>query len=444
MIYILFIILVLLFIILFNMDKYDMTSPAKVFVFGFLFQSMWAVAYARKWELGLHVNTFLTITLGIIEFVLVCFIVKMFFNKKYKEVRQKKHLDLIKIDNWKKILYLVSISIFTVVYLYYIVKAVDGNFGSLSGIKEAIAKYDNYAKFTDNFDLVRMPFLISNIRIAIIASGYWFGYVILYNFIIDKKVKPIEIIILIVTVVLSIMNGSRTPAFMMIVALISYYLILKFKKSNYKEKIDFKVVRNIAIIGLVFIVTFISFGSLLGRKSQRKPLDYLAIYIGAEVKNLDLFLQEKDIIEKNTIFASQTLKPVVDTIGQKIGFEGYERYRLDLPFRSVNGMGLGNVYTTFYPYIYDFGYVGVVVFVFFMALISQVVYEFIRKTKLSSVPQISILMYGIIFGCLLLSFFSNKFYENIVTVNFLKNIVVWLLCNWFFTKLDIKKIKENK
>ena len=442
MIYLLFIVLAIMLIILFKINKYDITSPAIVFIFGFVFQAAWAMAYAEKWELGLHLNTFLTITLGTLEFAVVCLLIKYIFSKKKKK-EEPAHLDIIKIANWKEIIYLVCISGFTVLYLYLVVKAVDGSFNSLSSISDAIAKFDKYSKFTDSFEVVRMPFLVSNIRTAIIASGYWFGYVILNNFIVNKKVKVLEVIIYIVTMILSVLSGSRTPAFMMIVALIAYFVILKAKNNNYKTNIDFKVIRNIAIIGVVFVATFVSFGNLLGRNVQTKPVDYLAIYIGAEVKNLDLFLQEKDTYAKNEIFASQTLKPLVETYGKKIGFKGYKEYRLDLPFRSVKGNNLGNVYTTFYPYVYDFGYLGVAIFVFIMAAISQVVYEFIRRTNMKLTPQISILMYGIIFGCLLLSFFSNKFYETITNLNFIKSIVTWLLCNLFFVKLFNTKKKEN-
>ena len=127
------------------------------------------------------------------------------------------------------------------------------------------------------------------------------------------------------------------------------------------------------------------------------------------------------------------------TLGKKIGFNGFEDYKLDLPFRSVNNLDLGNVYTTFYPYIYDFGYIGEFILVLIMAIISQVVFEFTKDTKTMECPSLSILTYSNIVNCLILSFFSNKFYENIISISMLKNIVFWWLFSLFLCKINYKE-----
>ena len=186
-------------------------------------------------------------------------------------------------------------------------------------------------------------------------------------------------------------------------------------------------------------MVFVLYAKIMGRNMQSNSIfDYLSVYLGAEVKNLDLFLQEKNNIEKNTIWGSQTFIAIIATWGKKIGFNGYHEYKLDLPFRSVNGVGLGNVYTTFYPYIYDFGYIGCIVLVAIMAILSQVCYEIIKKIRGKKNVQICVLIYGVIYSCLLLSFFSNKFFENIFSMNFIKYIVIWFLLNLVFCEFDYK------
>ena len=83
MIYLLFIILAVMLVILFKINKYDITSPSIVFVFGFVFQAAWAMAYAQKWELGLHLNTFLMLVclqvLLLLQFLQVIFLLLNIF-----------------------------------------------------------------------------------------------------------------------------------------------------------------------------------------------------------------------------------------------------------------------------------------------------------------------------------------------------------------------------
>ena len=147
--------------------------------------------------------------------------------------------------------------------------------------------------------------------------------------------------------------------------------------------------------------------NLLGRNVSKKPFEYVSIYCGAQVKNLDIFLQNKDSISKNNIWGSQTFIYLVKSYGEKIGFKGYEPYKLDLPFQKVGDNDLGNVYTTFYPYIYDFGYVGEFILVLIMSIISHLVYESIKIRKVDKNYNVLILSYGIIVSSLALSFFSN-------------------------------------
>ena len=54
MIYVLAISLLIIFIISFILNKKDIVSPSFIFSFGFVFQSIWAVVYAKKWENQQH------------------------------------------------------------------------------------------------------------------------------------------------------------------------------------------------------------------------------------------------------------------------------------------------------------------------------------------------------------------------------------------------------
>ena len=76
MIYLLLLVLGVLCVTSFFIFKKDIIAPSFIFSLGFTIASFFAVIYAKKWELGLHLNTFLVISLGVTEFIVVSYIVK--------------------------------------------------------------------------------------------------------------------------------------------------------------------------------------------------------------------------------------------------------------------------------------------------------------------------------------------------------------------------------
>lgn len=449
MIYLLLLVLVLLCVISFFVFKKDIISPAFIFSLGFTIASVFAVIYAKKWELGLHLNTFLVISLGVAEFLTVSYAVHFIFKKinekKIKESSQssceKNESGYIKVNRIMECLYLIFILIISSVYLYYIVKSVDGNFSSFTSVFEAMSKYDSVLKFSDQS--ISLPFIITNLELLVIASGYWFIYIAINNYLYTKKVNIVEIFIIIVSIVSSMLSGSRTVAFMMLFAAITIFIVLMQKKKNDNNIFTFKFARNILILGCIFISVFYFSAMAWGRVAKDDKMYYFAIYCGAEIKNLDMFLQD-DFVGNNKIWGSQTFYSIVQTLIKKVGINDHQGYKLDLPFRNINGLNLGNVYTTFYPYIYDFGYIGEFWLVLIMAIISQLVYELTKNAKQKNYPSLSILVYSNIVNCLILSFFSNKFYENIIAMDMIKKIIFWTILSFIFCRFDWKKFMLSK
>ena len=322
----------------------------------------------------------------------------------------------------------------------FIVSSVGGNIFDIKNIASYISEFDKTVKFSENF--IKTPFLVGNMRTLVLAVGTWFIYITINNFISKRKIDFYDISIIIISMVLSLLNGSRTPLFFMISSGLVYFLLITtMNNKQINNKFDLKILLKVGIVGIAFLCLFGTFAKMLGRDIKENPMDYLAIYCGAEVKNLDLFLQE-DHDRDAQYFGAQTFQPLIASIGRKIDSDAFENYKLDLPFRKVGGYNLGNVYTTFYPYIYDFGYPGLVFFVMIMAFISQIIYEKAQKIK-DGYPSIWTIAYGSVFSCLLLSFFSNKFYENVFTTDFVKRLIIWYLCILFFCKFDFKKMMKK-
>jgi oligosaccharide repeat unit polymerase len=439
---ILFVLLIVILALIFKKTNKDIFEPSFLFSFGFLALSFMALINCKKWSFDLHFNTFLVVFLGVSEFCIVCYFVKKYYVIKCKKNRLKKlnKLSQIQLPLYFEIAYLVLSIVACGIFLYYVVSSVGGNITSISSIISSIGKYDYLSKFTDNYNIVKLPFIVSNLRFAIIAVGYIFNYILVTNYFYNKKINKVEVAISIVAIISTFLDGSRTGAFYYAFAFIAMIFIVKNIKSNYKNNFSLNAFKKIIVVFLIFIVSFIPLAKVLGRDTKNVNFfDYISIYCGGQLKNLDMALQEGNFPRDSKIFGSQTFYTLNKTLGEKLKINNYEPYHLDAPFRTVNGYNLGNVYTTFYPYIYDFGYVGEFVFVLIMAIISQSLYETIKIKKKKNGLNIYILTYSFVASTLIMSFFSNKFYENVVSMVLVKYLLVWLFCIFCFEFYNNRK-----
>lgn len=428
MIYLLLILLGVLILASLHFNEYDIIAPSVLFTTSITLGVIFAALYANKWELELGNNTFFVVFGGTLIFIIVSLAIKVLFLKKigFPEDNEST-LNNFTVSKWKLYLFIIF-EIFVICYtLYSVVVAVDGDFNSIT---ESIVKYRNINMFSDT--RIWLPKILTYSRVIVNASGYWFSYLLVLDLLIKKKVNFSFLIIIMLSMVSSYILGGRNGLINIVVStVISYFIVLNYQV-GFGLNLNWKMVlRLLVLLGIVFI-SFESLALLIGRSgfSGASGLDYLAIYIGAPIKNLDLFLQELNSFDK--VDQSQTFNHIFNWIGRK--FNKPELiYSLDLPFRTVNNHILGNVYTVFYPYIYDFGYIGVPVLVSIMAVISQTLYEYVKRgIKNSKMPLIRSIVYAYLANSLVMSFFSNKFYEQHFNTGFIQTVIIWWLFNLFF------------
>ena len=108
-------------------------------------------------------------------------------------------------------------------------------------------------------------------------------------------------------------------------------------------------------------------------------------------------------------------------------------------FLSFNGYFLGNVYTTFYALLGDFGFAGCLLAVAIMAAMSQCAYSVALRSRNSY--SVAVILYAFISFQLFMSFFSSNFYQNIFNTGFIKFIIPIVL---FKCYVSIKSSRENE
>lgn len=423
-----FLTMILLIILIFNLKIYknDVVEPAIIFNSSFLISSFVLIFAATKWKVDISMITVLTITFSVILFSFMCYCLKNFFNKNQtinkQDSKENTQKETINIKNWLLISYAVFSLLIVILNVYFTVKAVDGDFKHIGA---ALYKFRNYTlryKYELNF-----PPIIDMLGGIIHASSYYFMYIIINNYIVNKKVNILLIIIVIITSFSTVLDGTRGAIINIILSFIPLFYILYYKHNGKKFKVNRKVLIIFSILCIIFLTQFQKTALILGRSDAKEfdNTDYVYIYLGAPIYNLDSFLNQEIIDEK--YIGIHTFSSIYDEFGNFTPENTQS-------FRTLNGNNIGNVYTILFDFICDGKFIGLLLGIILMASISQIIYETINKKIIEkkdiSKPNILILIYAYIFGGLVFAFFGNKFFTQIFNTGVIKYILLWCILNF--------------
>lgn len=449
MIYFLIVGLIFVLWISFTSNKGDIMTPSFLFTAPFVVACICAAVYSNKWSLDLHLNTLLVILLGCLEFTLVCILVHATYGRRIVsriKVNPQKYQAFtgvdFKIKTWK-IVSLCVVQVISAVVVVRSMRSTLSQYGVGGGSLSSIMYYFREYQIFQDYD-VSLSSLASNLRLFSIASSYIVIYVLVNNII--CKVPGRNLLPLIASIALGVINsvllGARGEAIQLIVAAIVIYFLLMRKYNGWKPKVKFKTIILVGILLFVIIITFKSTGNLLGRgeASYAKTMtvsafDEVAKYLGAEIKNLDIFLQDNWSDRKST-YGNQTFGNILLWISNQLNL-GW-KIEKDLPFQRVNGISLGNVYTVFYTFIYDFGYMGEIFLVPVMALFSQILYDRIPLDGNRSKVSFRIILSSYVLFLIAFSFFGERVFSYVLNISFVKYILIWYMMIWYFTRLKVK------
>lgn len=397
----------------------DIFSPFCVFCEMFLIAEFLCLFFARMYKVEIHLNTILVIALGMIAFG----IVSAFFYMKRVDVRnygEQHSRNYISINYLIQLVFLI-LEFLVVFYHTKYIKDVVAAFGySTSSIFDIAGKYHvitlfNYNNFIEK--AVSASFIYRHGIVWITAYAYVLLYILINNLAVKKKIEIIQIIYLGIYAFDQMLSGGRTALFRMITAILIITVIcFGLNKRRNFTKLLFK------IVGIIFgiILLLIGINMLLNRTGENSTLNLILesiyVYIGAPIQNLDTYLQGTRHTPE--LWGSQVFRNIYTYLGGKYGISQY-LYQLDLPFLKHNGLNTGNVYTTFYQFYYDFGYDGIVPLMAIIALYFSCAYRKIYNNK-----PFTIIIYAYLFNDLIMLIFSDRFYETVASIGFVKHLLV--------------------
>ncbi len=392
----------------------NIVAPSVLFSAGFAGSILCALAYQGKWGFSLHFNTFLVIAGGIATFIAFSALTKHLFEQV--RLRRRKGAGAagaasgetatlgVREPATVALLILAALDVVTMVWMLVKIQA----FFPDASLAEAIRKYDGAIKFSTKDLSFGSP--LTQLKSLALFTGYYVCFVVAYEIHLHhvRTLKFLAAALALVSAItLSLATGGREQAICYVVTTIACFLLIRIRTGRH-ARLTPKTAVIALVVAAAVVAAFLVFAAVRG--VQQSSTDYIAEYLGAEIHNLDHFLNNYSP-HKILVWGGMTFANLLNFIGDKLHIAALN-YQLDLPFLKSNGYDMGNVYTTFYAFIYDFGYAGVPILTAIMAVASQAAFEMASRVAKATRADFWITVYAYLAFQVLFCFFSNKFYEN--------------------------------
>lgn len=428
------VILLMITVFSYSFGRRELTFPPFLFSLGFAVSTACAIAMAPAWGLSIRINTFIVLVAGATLFtVCACCIHVLFFKRKGGgDLEAAPKVSTLPLDvRILPLLFALGIQIIVLLGMLYFVS----NWYPEVDLFTALGRYKEALTFSTQAP--SFPFPLKQLVNFDKAAGYVFAF-LLAECVELKHWKKASICAANVLLVafLGLVVGGRFLA--LSYPFMAFVILMLLRYRNEVTRLPRSMIISVICFGAVFVLMFqmLSFG----RSGSLSFFEYLSIYLGAPISNLNHYLQLENL-GGSIPFGRMTFYCLYTYIGLKFGITEWQ-YNFDLPFLSSNGFSMGNVYTTYYSFLYDFGYVGLIVLVVVMATISQFVYEKARRGT-GKFQDLWILFSAFISYQLIFSFFSDKFYEEIVSPGFITMSVYLLIARYFLCHFNIREFASK-
>ncbi len=258
-----------------------------------------------------------------------------------------------------------------------------------------------------------------NIGISFLRA---FGYVSLYNLVIAllcKDRKPFKYIIPIVCLIIYfILTTGRGPFIGFFSALLFDVVIVQKKRG--KEISNKKIIKITLLSFVLFILLFFILGNIIG-KGGMGFWDSLSIYAGSSIICFDNAINNP--ISYSPQFG-QSLFAGVYNILRTLGFDVASQ-SMHAEFFYWGGRYESNVYTSFMPFIKDFGFVISIILQFPLGLLSGI---FWREYYNGSRHPLLTITFGRFFaGAFVMYSISENFLSTVLSMNALAEIAFYFM-----------------
>lgn len=450
MIYLLLIVFLSMLYLTFEKFDKDIVAPPVVLVAGYTLSIACATVNVKNWAIDLHVNTFFVLVYGTLLFVVTGYIVKKWMEKKYTclEVNIKQKLTPISINTKYLYVYIAFQILVMLIWIWNIYSVTDslGNYESFSERMVAFREWSSYGTdWINNYLYV----IINQFNQISTNSPYLFLYIIVYNYFVNKNLN--DTTFLFISIILSIiemlLTGGRGIVVYLVFSFGLYYVSFYFFFYKSHIMIDRKKILEICLIGIIGALLFYYIKGAVGRGTEdidvKNLIPYITMYAGGSIQLLDMFLQ--DPIDVSNIWGKEVFYGLNSQL-IRMEILDIEPYIPHLEFRiATTGASLGNVYTAYRSYIYDFGFIGLTVLpVIFSTIVNSLYYNVLYKSN-NCIINYKLLFYSLVFPAIFFDFARCIFYSSICSFTTIKQFIFLVILTGIFVRdFRIKDLWNNK
>ncbi|OUN46866.1 hypothetical protein B5G22_07140 [Limosilactobacillus reuteri] len=428
MVILLFILFLILTVITYIVFKKDIMAPPFIFCAMYTFSIGLALTEYSNWELSSYSFSAFSIYFGgAIIFVMMAVLSNQSINALYGTSDYIFKENEIKNQYVNKffLLLIIVVDLVALVLLIKDVKSLTGG-GSLSHMMEV------YRSLTSYSSKAQLPGYDQQLTKFVTASAYICGFLLINNFMSKNYNKYILLLALpeIIYCIYSIYLSNRLNLLQLIAALVVYYCFLKSVKNGNiigSVKLLFKVL----IVFITMLLLFYLIRLMVGRTSSSGTgvIDYLAMYVGGPVKLFDLYMQNP---LKSDFWGKETFYGLIRNL-RSFGLVNFPDYISHKEFRSINGIGLGNIYTAYRPWIADFGIGGMLILQSIFGLFFNSLYFLIKKINYYH-HIFLLILYGYVITPVFMHPIDDHFYSMFFNLGFVSYLIIFYLIYWILTR----------
>jgi|GEM_PF-2829738 len=421
-----------------TINSYDIMHPSVIYCMIVFIHVVICIFAQARFAINIHIPTILVFLTSDFIFTFASIIGIC----KKKEAAEKEELKEIPISNALFII-LAVMQIIVIVLFYQYLKRIAIMFGSSTSLTEMINLYNNVTKFW----YVTIPFEESMVfRILnpfCHAATFVALYVFVNNLVAVRKFNPLPLINVLLWSLQVVLNGSRSPLGRMFMAAVFLFYILnrKYRPDQFSNRRFIKKALRWIMVFAVLMILVVNFIRIPNQNTRIG--DYIFNYTGANIVNLDNYLMRNHFLligQSRPSFGAATFFQAYGWLA-KYHIFNVKDYSDLARFSFSNGIEIGNVYTTFANFIYDFGYIGVLPLFSILAFFYSGMYKRSQDTKVSGKINIYILIYAYLFFDLCMLLFSNNFYNAIANMEFVKYFLMTvfiIICLRFLERFKFK------
>lgn len=432
---ILLLFLLLLIVVLNFVFQFDWFEPSIIMTSTMFLSVLLAYFSMNKWCYNISSITFFAISLGYFSFFLGS--IYIFFVLKNSIVKTNSY-SYNNIQFFDNNIMLFCLSVFMIILAIFSFKEIynlslslnkhDGFFGIIKTVRYALERQEiNFSRY-----------MIYRFLIAKVIS-YTFLYIFCFKIFFDSfKFQNLKFLIpcaLFIPFIIFTTGRMDLMKFLIFVTVI--IAILYKRKYGLFFKRNIKLNLLLFIFASIFLSMFFVFGHFTGKiiTKTRSPFTILSHYGGLSIPALDIVLNESFI--ENEYIGQNTLANVYRIVRKFDSSAPNVKYFL--PFVNFKNIST-NVYTAISRYIKDFGYLGMMVIMFMLAII----YTFFYHKSINEKGHIITLLYATLSFPLFLSSIDERFLLDIFGMPLVYDIVLFYVADKFIIRQYIKQKINHK